>query len=97
MRSLKFPFLLSLPMRIYAGFRRPTRVKIIGRELAGEIEAVGKDVRSFKAGDMPEYGEYSRIRRHIKESLSTNKPASGWFLFLKTQNRRIRYRDCNSV
>jgi NADPH:quinone reductase-like Zn-dependent oxidoreductase len=51
MRSLKFPLWLSLPMRIYAGLRRPTRIKIIGQELAGEIEAVGQDVKLFKEGD----------------------------------------------
>jgi len=51
MRSLRFPLFLSLPMRIYAGLRRPTRIKIIGQELAGEIEAVGKDVKLFQEGD----------------------------------------------
>ena len=51
MRSLRFPPWLALPMRLYAGLARPTRVKIIGQELAGEIETVGKEVRSFKVGD----------------------------------------------
>ena len=51
MRSLKFPLFLSLPMRIYVGIRKPTRITIPGMELAGVIEAVGKDVTQFKAGD----------------------------------------------
>ena len=50
MRSLKFPLWLSLPMRIYAGIKEPTRIKIIGQELAGEIEAIGKDVKQYKVG-----------------------------------------------
>ncbi len=51
MRSLKFPLLLSLPMRLYAGLRRPTRITVLGQEFAGEIESVGRDVKRFKQGD----------------------------------------------
>ncbi len=51
MRSLKMPLMLGIPMRLYAGPRKPTRIKIIGQEFAGEIEAVGKEVKLFKQGD----------------------------------------------
>jgi NADPH:quinone reductase-like Zn-dependent oxidoreductase len=51
LRSLKGPVLFRLPMRIYAGFSKPTRITILGQELAGEIEAVGKDVTRFRPGD----------------------------------------------
>lgn len=40
-----------LPMRLYAGLLRPSRIRILGQELAGEVVAVGKDVTSFRAGD----------------------------------------------
>jgi NADPH:quinone reductase-like Zn-dependent oxidoreductase len=51
MRSLKFPILLSLPMRIWIGLRKPKGTTIPGTELAGEIEAVGKDVKLLREGD----------------------------------------------
>jgi NADPH:quinone reductase-like Zn-dependent oxidoreductase len=50
-RSLKMPIWYALPMRAYVGFKRPERITILGMDLAGEIESVGKDVSVFKEGD----------------------------------------------
>lgn len=50
MRSFTFPASFWLPMRIMLGFIRPRR-KVLGMEIAGEIESVGKDVDLFKNGD----------------------------------------------
>ena len=51
MRALKLPMMLGLPMRLYAGMFKPSRLTILGQELAGIVETVGRDVTRFKPGD----------------------------------------------
>jgi len=50
MRSFDVPIYAWLQYRIKVGLRGPKQ-KILGNELAGKIESVGKDIKLFKEGD----------------------------------------------
>lgn len=50
MRSFTFPPYLRLPMRLLFGARKP-RMKVLGQEFAGVVEAVGESQKHFKIGD----------------------------------------------
>jgi NADPH:quinone reductase-like Zn-dependent oxidoreductase len=49
-RAFSMPLALWLPARLAIGVRRPRR-RILGSELAGEVNAVGKAVTRFRPGD----------------------------------------------
>lgn len=60
LRRLKLPLLYAIPLRLYLGFARPTRITILGAEFAGEIVVIGKEVTRYQVGDQV-YG-YTGLR-----------------------------------
>jgi len=74
-------FFFKPMMRIMMGFRGP-RKKILGMELAGDIEEVGKNVTLFKIGDPVfastefEFGAYVQFRCMPEDGILAIKPTN---------------------
>jgi NADPH:quinone reductase-like Zn-dependent oxidoreductase len=82
MRSFTVPRGQWLPARLYLGLIKPRR-KILGMELAGEIESTGKDVTRFKTGDpvfastvRANFGGYAEYKCLPESGMVALKPAN---------------------
>ena len=87
LRRLKLPLLFAIPLRLYLGFKKPVRIRILGTEFAGEIVAAGKEVTQYSPGDqvfgytglgMGTYAEYLCLSEtpSALASVMAKKPAN---------------------
>ena len=80
-RKFHMPLLFWLFAKLAFGVRKP-KIRILGSEFAGEVEAVGKAVTRFRKGDPvfgycgPRMGSYAEYLRVSDSSVLAIKPAA---------------------
>ena len=84
LRRFDFAPWIWVPMRLAFGIRRP-RQPVLGQELSGDVDSVGKDVTSLRKGDrvfattgigLGAYAEYICLRENPKTGAITTMPAN---------------------
>ena len=93
LRRFDFPGWIWLPVRLWFGLLKP-RVRVLGQELAGEIEEIGKDVRSLKKGDRVFAATGMRLGAHAEYICLPEAPMGG---AIATMPSNLSFEEAASV
>ncbi len=80
MREVRFPLFLRILIKLFVGIRKPRKNFILGQEVAGVVESVGKNVTNTKPGDLLfgqlgfEMGGYAEYVLLTENNYFTKKP-----------------------
>ena len=96
LRRLKLPFLFAIPIRLYLGLLKPTRITILGTEFAGAIVAAGKEITQYQPGDQV-YGYTGLGMRTYAEYLCLPEKQSGIAGVLALKPTNITYEEASAV
>ncbi len=96
LRRLKLPLLYAIPLRLYIGLIKPTRITILGTEFAGEVEAIGKDVTSYKPGDQV-FGYTSLAMGTYAEYMCLAEKSSGMAGVMAKKPVNLSYEEAAAV
>ena len=95
-RRLKLPLLFSIPLRLYLGLRKPTRITILGTEFAGEIVSAGKDVTRYQPGDQV-FGYTGLGMGTYAEYMCLSEKPSGMAGVLAKKPANVTYEEAAAV
>jgi NADPH:quinone reductase-like Zn-dependent oxidoreductase len=92
-RRFDFAPWIWVPIRLAFGIRRP-RQPVLGQELAGDVESVGKDVRSFGKGDRVFAATGIPLGAHAEYICLRERPQTG---AIATMPANVGYEEAASV
>jgi NADPH:quinone reductase-like Zn-dependent oxidoreductase len=95
-RRLKLPLLFAIPLRIYIGIIKPTRITILGTEFAGEIESVGKEVTGYQPGDQV-FGYTGLGMKTYAEYICLSEKPSGLASVMEKKPVNLSYEEAAAV
>lgn len=95
-RRLKLPFLFVIPVRIYLGLFKPSRIRILGTEFAGEVVDTGKNVTQYQTGDQV-YGYTGLGMGTYAEYVCLSEKPSGLLSVMSKRPTNITWEEAAAV